>query len=130
MVHDVASDTISEIILVFIVLCLLGPRAFMEHDGALRRQLEEQEMIVDMERRRLAELQFEKHRMQQFLLSPSVAADSRQSAAPPMASFQSEVFSLDTNSNDYGSIQDDPDLMFPGGKPFFNPPCIHLSEVH
>ena len=94
----------------------------MEHGVALRRQLEEQEMIVDMERRRLAELQFEKHRMQQFLLSPSVAEDSRQSAAAPMASFQSEAFSLDSNSNDYGSIQDDPDLMFPGGKRVFNPP--------
>jgi hypothetical protein len=92
----------------------------MEHDGALRRQLEKQEMILEMERRRLAELQFEKHRMQQILLSPtSVPEDSRQSsfASPPMSSFQSEAFSLDMNSSDYGSISEDPNLLFTEGMP-------------
>ena len=51
-----------------------GPRFFLEH-GALRRQLEEQEMILDMERKRLTELRLEKHRMQQFQLLADSNAD-------------------------------------------------------
>lgn len=42
---------------------LSGPRFFLEHD-IIRRRLEEQELILELERRRLAELQVEKERRQ------------------------------------------------------------------
>ncbi|KAI5083117.1 hypothetical protein GOP47_0002860 [Adiantum capillus-veneris] len=63
-----------------------GPRFFMEHDS-IRKQLEEQEMIVEMERRRLAELQLQKQRRQQLHMQhePASSLSEGGSSSPPIA---------------------------------------------
>ncbi|MCO5597947.1 hypothetical protein L7F22_052034, partial [Adiantum nelumboides] len=63
-----------------------GPRFFMEHD-AIRKQLEEQEMIVEMERRRLADMQLQKQRRQHLQIQEEQVSSLSEGgpSSPPIA---------------------------------------------
>lgn len=60
-----------------------GPRFFMEHD-ALRKQLEDQEMIMEMERKRFAELHLQQQRRQHLQMQQEPASLlSERGTSPP-----------------------------------------------
>ncbi|KAH7422189.1 hypothetical protein KP509_13G095300 [Ceratopteris richardii] len=63
-----------------------GPRFFVEHD-AIRKQLEEQDFIIEMERRRLAELHLQKQRRQHLYMQQEQASSFSEagSSSPPIA---------------------------------------------
>eukprot|EP00250_Pteridium_aquilinum_P021706 c25201_g3_i2 orf=119-2359(+) len=95
---------------------IAGPCFFMEHD-AIRKQLEEQEMIVEMERKRLSELQLQKHRRQQLQIQQDQASSLSEGGSSPPAVmvstpsqlYHAEAFSVQQVSSGNGIATEEAD---------------------